>query len=409
MKKKLAFPKEKIKIFLFEKIHEAAKETFEAEGYSITEIPKALQGDELREIVMEAHVLGVRSRTNIRASEFEHAKRLLCVGCFSVGTDQVDVEAGLAHGVPVFNAPHSSTRSVAELTSACILALARKLTDKSAAMHQGNWEKSAAGSFEVRQKTLGIIGYGHIGQQVGLLTEALGMNVVFYDILKKLPLGRARALSSKADVLSSSDYVSLHVPGTAQTRNMMGEPEFRLMRPGSYLLNLSRGEVVDLGALRAALISGHLAGAALDVYPQEPAANADKFACDVVGIPNVILTPHIGGSTEEAQRNIGIEVARVLIDFLDNGSTVGAVNFPSVHLPTFPDSHRILNIHRNVPGALSEINQVVAEVGANVDAQYLSTFRDLGYLIMDVNKDLSDEVRDRISVLPKSVKTRLLY
>ena len=409
MSRELSFPKDKIKIFLFEKIQEAARLTFEAAGYSVTEIADALQGDALNEVLAEAHIVGVRSRTKVFQENLKHAKRLLAIGCFSVGTDQVALDEAAEMGVPVFNAPHSSTRSVAELSIAAVLSLTRRLADKSAKMHQGVWEKSASGSFEIRYKTLGIIGYGHIGQQVGLIAESLGMNVVFYDVLNKLALGRARSVDTLEEMLKISDFVTLHVPGTPETKNLISASKLELMKTGSCLLNMSRGNVVDLDALADALKKKKLSGAAVDVYPSEPAGNTNDFKCPLSGIENVIMTPHIGGSTEEAQRNIGIEVTDALIEFLDNGTTEGAVNFPAVHLPSFPNSRRILNVHRNLPGALSDVNNVIAELGANIDAQYLSTHGNIGYLIMDINNEVSDELKERIAKLDKSIKTRILY
>lgn len=408
-KKRLSFPKEKIKVLLLEKIHPEAAVAFEEAGYVAQVLPNAFGDDELIRALQDTHIIGVRSRTQIRAKHFEHARRLLAIGCFSVGTDQVDLDAATTAGVAVFNAPHSSTRSVAELALGNILALARRLGDKSARMHQGRWQKSVAGAVEVRDKTLGIVGYGHIGQQIGLLGEALGMNVLFYDVVKKLPLGRARAVDDMSDLLRVADFVSLHVPGGDVTRNLIAAAELQQMKAGSFLLNLSRGSVVDLTALAASLRSGHLAGAAVDVFPEEPAAGDAPFEHELCSLENVILTPHIGGSTEEAQRNIGREVARSLIEYLDVGSTEGAVNFPQVHLPLFPKSHRLLYVHQNIPGALSEVTKVIFDLGANIDSQYLGTYRDVGYLIMDINNELSEEVHAKISVLPKAIRTRILY
>ncbi|HEY3999447.1 MAG TPA: phosphoglycerate dehydrogenase, partial [Candidatus Xenobia bacterium] len=352
MSEALSYPKNKIQIVLAEKVHTAAADVFREAGYTVEMVPNALEGEQLAEVVSRAHVLGVRSRTKVRAAHLASAKRLMAVGCFSVGTDQVELEAATSQGIPVFNAPYSSTRSVAELTLCCVIGLARKMAERSMRMHQGHWEKAVEGSFEVRDKTLGIIGYGHIGQQVGLLAETLGMNVVFYDVVRKLPLGRARAMHRMMDVLEASDFVTLHVFGGATTRDLMGEAELAAMKRGSHLLNLSRGSVVDLAALKAALQSKHLAGAAIDVFPTEPAAGKAPFESPLQGLDNVILSPHVGGSTEEAQRGIGAEVATALVSFLDSGATEGAVNFPTVHLRPFPHAHRILNIHRNVPGAL---------------------------------------------------------
>lgn len=406
---KYSFPKEKIKIVLSERIDSSARECFLEHGYSVEIIDSALEGDDLIKNFNDSHVLGVRSRSKINEDFLSKAKRLLCVGCFTVGTDQVELDAARKYGVPVFNAPYSSTRSVAELSLSCMVALARKLGDQNMNMHQGRWEKVAKGSYEVREKTLGIIGYGHIGQQLGLLAESFGLNVVFYDTLKKLPLGRAKAASSLSELFSQSDFISLHVPSTPETENMIGEKELKACKKGAYIINHSRGRVVELLALKEAITSGHIGGAAIDVFPLEPESNSSSFDSPLCGVPNVIMSPHIGGSTEEAQRNIGREVALSLINFIDGGSTMGAVNFPNIHLPTLHGSHRILNIHKNLPGALSEVNQVISEVGANIDAQYLSTTQDIGYLIMDINKEVSEEVKEKLSLLPKSIKTRVLF
>jgi len=409
MNSKYSYPKEKIKIVLSEKIDPAARATFEEAGYKVEEISHALEGDFLADLSQTVHVLGVRSRSKITDQFLGQAKRLLCVGCFTVGTDQVELTPALQNGIPVFNAPHASTRSVAELTIACVLSLSRRLGDQNRCMHDGTWEKSASGSREVRDKTIGIIGYGHIGQQVGLLAESLGLNVYFYDVVKKLPLGRAKPSASLDELLSKVDILSLHVPSTPETEGMINESALIKTRKGVLIINHSRGRVIDIAALRQSIVTGHVGGAAVDVFPSEPESNSAPFVSELCGLPNVILSPHVGGSTVEAQTNIGIEVARALIEFLDTGSTMGAVNFPNVSLPLLTTSHRIINIHRNLPGALSEVNQVISEVGANIDAQYLSTSADIGYLIMDINKDVSEEVRDRIAALPKSIKTRMLF
>ena len=405
----LSYPKSKIRVVLAEKIHASAVETFREAGYEVESVAHALDSDELARVIEDVHILGLRSRTKVTAAHLGKARRLLAIGSFAIGTDQVALDTATSGGVPVFNAPHSSTRSVAEMTIANVVNLARRIPEASSRMHQGRWEKTAVGAVEVRNKTLGIIGYGHIGQQVGLLGEMLGLDVLFYDVLKKLPLGRARAVSSLADVLGHSNFVTLHVPGGASTRNMIGKAELAAMRKGAFFINASRGSVVDLDALRASLVGGHIGGAALDVFPQEPAEARAAFEHPLQGVPNVILTPHVGGSTEEAQRNIGREVATSLVSFLDTGATQGAVNFPAVNLPPFPEGHRILNIHRNVPGVLSAINHVIAEVGANIHAQYLNTWKDIGYLIMDIDHTVSEEVRERISALPDTVRTRVLH
>lgn len=404
-----SYPRHRIGITLVENAHPAAAEALEARGYSVHIVPRALEGEDLQKVMAACHVLGVRSRTKVRAEHLALANRMLAIGCFSVGTDQVDIGAAAHYGIPVFNAPHASTRSVAELTLGCIVALARRLGDKSNALHGGFWDKSLAGAHEVRGRSVGIVGYGHIGQQVGLLAEAFGMRVLFYDVVKKLALGLARLVPDLDTLLEESDFVTLHVPETALTQSMIDTEQLARMRRGSYLLNLSRGKVVDASALRAALASGHLAGAALDVFHTEPVPQVGPFDVGFNDLNNVILTPHIGGNTEEAQKNIGLEVAHSLAEFIDRGSTEGAVNFPQVNLPTRPESHRILNIHRNVPGVLAKVNQIVSEVGANIEAQHLATQGDIGYLVMDVNRELSDEVRARMSDLPMNIRTRILY
>ncbi|RMG44227.1 MAG: phosphoglycerate dehydrogenase [Candidatus Dadabacteria bacterium] len=407
---KTSFPKEKIKILLLEGIHQSAAEEFNSADYRAEIRKSALNEDQLSELIPSVHILGIRSRTQITPRVLKQARRLLAIGCFCIGTNQVALKEARTAGTVVFNAPFSNTRSVAELTMAEIVMLARKAVQRSIELHQGRWEKTAAGSYEVRNKTVGIIGYGHIGPQVGLLAEAFGMKVIFYDIVPKLPLGNARPAGSLQEVLREADFVTLHVPETDQTRGMISSEELKVMKEGSYLLNLSRGSVVDLDALAEAIKSGHLAGAALDVYPEEPAARVDSFNSVVCGLPNVILTPHVGGSTVEAQQAIGREVASSLIKFLDTGSTSGAVNFPQVELPLLDrDCHRILNIHRNVPGVMRDINNIIADTGVNIEAQYLSTMDNIGYLIMDVGKDISREVKKRIDSLEASIRTRLLF
>ncbi len=404
-----SFPRHKIRVTLLENIHPAAREALVESGYTVDVVPKALEGDDLAAVLAESHVVGLRSRTKLRGPQLEHAGRLLAIGCFTVGTDQVDVAAAAQHGVPVFNAPHASTRSVAELTMGCVIGLARRLGDKSQKLHAGQWDKSLSGAHEVRGRTIGLVGYGHIGQQVGLLAEAFGMRVLFFDIQKKLPLGLARPVPAVEVLLDDADFVSLHVPETTLTRGMIGAPQLARMKRGSYLLNLSRGSVVAIDALKQALVGGHLGGAALDVFPQEPTPAQAEWRSDLAGVANVLLTPHVGGNTEEAQRNIGLEVAHSLTAFVDTGSTEGAVNFPPINLPPRDDTHRVLNVHRNVPGVLASVTAIVSELGANIEAQQLSTTRDIGYLVMDVDRELSDAVRERIAALPVSIKTRLLY
>jgi D-3-phosphoglycerate dehydrogenase len=409
MQKQYSFPPQKMKILLLEGIHPACVERFAQSGYQAELHAAALSEDELCEKIASVHLLGIRSKTQVTERVLQRGRNLLSIGCFCIGTDQVDLAAASSLGVPVFNAPFSNTRSVAELTLAEMIMLARRAAHKSQLMHKGVWEKSAEGCVEVRNKTIGIVGYGHIGPQVGLLAEAFGMRVYFYDILGKLPLGNAAPVSSLDELLALSDFVTLHVPDTAETRNMIGKSQLDKMRPGSFLLNLSRGRVVDLDAVAEALRTGRLGGAGVDVFPEEPKSNDEPFSCQLSGLDNVILTPHIGGSTAEAQRNIGLEVGNTLVKFTETGSTTGSVNFPQVELPLVRESHRILNIHKNVPGVLSSINRIIAEVGANIRAQYLSTLGDVGYLIIDLDREISVAVKDQIDALETSIRTRLLF
>lgn len=409
MKKKLSFPKNKIRILLLEDIHEITRKRLEEAGYTVSEIKRSLSPDELTKEISDVHMLGVRSKTKITEGHLEQGRRLLAIGCFGVGTNQVALDRATTLGIPVFNAPYGNTRSVAELTLGYVIMLARRATDKNTKMHQGRWDKSATGAMEVRGKTIGIVGFGHIGQQIGVLAEAIGMDVLFFDSIQKLPLGNAHQVDTLAELLEKADFVSLHVPGQLRGKTLVGKKELELMKQGSYLLNLSRGDLVDLQALKDALLSQHLGGAAFDVFSSEPKTNDEPFQTELAGIENVILTPHIGGSTEEAQYNIGVEVSAAFVKFIDAGSTIGAVNFPQVNLSSFPESHRILNIHKNVPGVLSEVNKIISDLGANIDSQYLNTYRDIGYLIMDINKNLSEEVKEKIGSLPTSIKTRMLY
>jgi D-3-phosphoglycerate dehydrogenase len=409
MAKQFSFPPEKIKVLFLEGIHPAAADRMRQSGYQTEMIKAAYSEDELCKAIGSVHILGIRSKTSVTGRVLEHAKSLLAVGCFCIGTDQVDLDEARRRGVPVFNAPFSNTRSVAELAIAEMIMLARQAAHKSQLLHAGVWEKSADGCCEVRNKTVGIVGYGHIGPQVGLLAEAFGMKVYYFDVVGKLPLGNATPVGSLKELLNLSDFVTLHVPDTAETRSMISRAEIEQMKAGSFLLNLSRGRVVDLDAVKEALVSKKLAGAAIDVFPEEPKSNEDPFSSPLCGLNNVILTPHIGGSTIEAQRNIGIEVASTFVKYIETGSTTGAVNFPQVELPVVKDSHRILNIHRNVPGVLSSINQIIASMGANIRAQYLETRGDVGYLIIDVDSDISAAVKSSIDELDTSIKTRMLF
>jgi D-3-phosphoglycerate dehydrogenase / 2-oxoglutarate reductase len=401
---------EEPKILLLENIHAAAEENFRSGGFGRVERRSGSPVEaQLTGMLRDVHVLGIRSKTEISERVLDSAPDLLAIGCFCIGTDQVDIEAATRRGVAVFNAPFSNTRSVAELTIAEVVMLARRAVQRSMELHHGRWEKSAKGCMEVRRKTIGIVGYGHIGPQVGLLAEALGMRVVFHDINKKLPLGNARQLAGLDKLLTVSDFVTLHVPDTPLTRGMISHDQLRMMPAGSYLLNLSRGSVVDIGALRDALVSGHLAGAALDVFPHEPNSSKDPFQSEMRGLDNVILTPHIGGSTEEAQRNIGLEVSEALMTYARTGSSMGCANLPEVQLPAIEESYRVLNIHKDMPGVLSRINGLIAAMSVNIKAQSYNTRGGIGYLIMDVERSLSRAVQKQIEALGSSIRTRLLF
>ncbi|MFC5740355.1 phosphoglycerate dehydrogenase [Dyella tabacisoli] len=409
---KTSFPKQDIKVLLLEGVSQNAVENFRRAGYSQIEFhEKSLPEAELKARIADAHLVGIRSRTHLTGEVLAQAKRLIAVGCFCIGTNQVDLEAARRLGIPVFNAPYSNTRSVAELVIAEAIMLLRGIPQKNALCHRGGWTKSAAGSFETRDKVLGIVGYGHIGTQVGVLAEGLGMRVIFHDIESKLSLGNARASAGLNDLLERADVVTLHVPETPATQMMIGASEIARMRSGAMLINASRGSVVDIDALAAALRSGHLAGAAVDVFPIEPKGNDDAFVSPLVGMDNVILTPHIGGSTLEAQDNIGIEVANKLVRYSDNGSTLSAVNFPEVSLPEHPNSRRLLHIHKNVPGMLSRINELFSAGNINIDAQFLQTDPQVGYVVIDVSTTEAQAVllKDQLAAIPGTLRSRVLY
>lgn len=407
---RLSLERNKLKVVLLEGIHPSAVEAFTADGYTQIEThPKALEGQALIDAIADAHFVGLRSRTQLTAEVLEQAQKLVAVGAFCIGTNQIALDAAAKRGVPVFNAPFSNTRSVAELVLAEIIMLMRGIPQKNALLHRGGWMKSAANSFEVRGKTLGIIGYGHIGTQLGLLAETLGMRVVFYDIETKLPLGNARQLSTLDELLAEADVVSLHVPETPDTKNMMGAERIARMKKGSFLINASRGTVVDIDALAAALESKHILGAAIDVFPVEPKGNEGDFQSPLIRFENVLLTPHIGGSTGEAQESIGREVASKLIRYSNNGSTLSAVNFPEVSLPAHPGLCRILHIHRNVPGMLTRINERLSNAGINIASQYLQTNQHVGYVVVDVENEGSAEALHEISDLEGTIRARVLY
>jgi D-3-phosphoglycerate dehydrogenase len=402
--------KDKIKILLLEGVHPCALESLRAEGYqNVDQLGHALQGDELAARLGDVHMLGIRSRTQLTAEVLSQTPRLKAVGCFCIGTNQVDLAASMARGVPVFNAPYSNTRSVAELVLAEAILLLRGVPQKTAQMHEGVWQKSASSSFEVRGKTLGVVGYGNIGSQLGVLAEGLGMNVIFYDVVRKLNLGNARQVESLDELLGSADVVSLHVPANRATADMIGADELERLKQSAVLINASRGNVVDLKSLANRIRTGKLLGAAIDVYPEEPKSNNEPFVSDLRGLPNVILTPHIGGSTMEAQENIGREVAEKLIRYSDNGSTRSAVNFPEVSLPEHSGQHRLLHIHKNAPGVLTAVNQVLSAANVNIAGQYLQTNNDIGYVVIDVEAGYPKDVRSALKAIDGTIRTRVLY
>ena len=406
---KTSLDKAKIKFLLLEGVHQSAVDALQAAGYSnIDYYQKALPDDELKAKIADAHFVGIRSRTQLTAEVFAAAKKLTAVGCFCIGTNQVDLKAATEHGVAVFNAPFSNTRSVAELVIAEAILLLRGIAEKNAAAHRGEWLKSAVGSYEIRGKRLGIIGYGSIGMQLSVIAEGLGMEVCFTDVVNKLPLGNAMQVSL-GELLATSDIVSLHVPETASTQNMMGANEIAQMKAGAILINASRGTVVDIPALCDALSDNRLSGAAIDVFPEEPRGNNDEFVSPLREFDNVFLTPHIGGSTMEAQQNIGLEVADKLVKYSDNGTTTSSVNFPEVALPAHPGKHRLLHIHRNVPGILSAINQVFSETQTNISGQYLQTNEDIGYVVMDIDQASSAEAWKKLSQIPDTIRCRILF
>jgi D-3-phosphoglycerate dehydrogenase len=402
--------KDKINFVLLEGINDRAGDVIRRAGYdSLVQRTGALDDQALVDVIKDAHFLGIRSRTRLSDALLDQASKLTAIGCFCIGTDQVQLDAARRRGIPVFNAPYANTRSVAELVLAEIIFLMRGISAKHMAAHRGEWMKTAEGAHEVRGKVLGIVGYGHIGSQLGILAEGLGMRVVYHDIVDKLPLGNADPLTSLNDVLECADVVSLHVPDTALTRNLIGASELACMRPGAHLINASRGKVVDIEALAAALKAERLGGAAIDVFPVEPSNARETFVSELRGMDNVILTPHIGGSTREAQENIALDVAAKLVRYSDNGSTMGAVNFPEVALPDHAGARRIMHIHRNEPGVLQAINGIVSSAGINIVSQYLQTLPDIGYVVMDVETDDTPSLVAELDRVPATIRTRYLY
>lgn len=406
---KTSLDKSKIKFLLLEGVHQSAVDTLNAAGYTnIDYLKTALGEDELIERIQDAHFVGLRSRTQLTRRVFENAPKLIAAGCFCIGTNQVDLKAAQEHGVVVFNAPYSNTRSVAELVIAEAILLLRNIPQKNFVCHRGGWDKSAVGAYEIRGKTLGLVGYGSIGSQTSVLAESLGMQVQFYDVITKLPLGNASQVRDFDELLKTSDIISLHVPETAATQDMIGAREIGLMKKGAILINASRGTVVDIDALADAVKSGHIAGAAIDVFPEEPKANGDEFISPLRGLDNVILTPHIGGSTMEAQANIGVEVAEKLIKYSDNGTTITSVNFPEVALPGHPDAYRLLHVHANIPGVLSAINKIFSDNKINISSQYLQTNDKVGYVVVDINSPYSESLLEQLKQIEGTIRCRVL-
>ena len=408
--KKFSLDKNQIRILLLEGVHPSAVEAFHQAGYTnIESLKTALDENELAAKIKNVHVVGIRSKTQITAEVLQKAKKLIAIGCFCIGTNQVDKKAAKMQGIPVFNAPFSNTRSVAELVIAECIMLMREIPRKNAIAHRGGWDKSAGRSYEVRNKNLGIVGYGHIGSQVSVLAEALGMNIYYFDLEKKLSLGNAHACQSLDELLAVSDAVTLHVPETELTINMISEQQIAMMRKGAVLINASRGSVVNYQAVAGALRSGQLSGAGADVFPEEPASNSDPFQSVLQEFDNVILTPHIGGSTVEAQEKIGEEVAEKLVKYSDNGSTIGAVNFPQISLQPNVGKQRFLHIHQNMPGLLKEVNYVFTAKGINIASVFLQTDAEIGYAIIDTESNLGVHVLDELKAIPHTIRARMLY
>lgn len=406
----LSLNKDKIRFLLLEGVHDNALKVLNEAGYTNIEyIKTALDEDELIEKIKDAHFIGIRSRTQLTRKVLESAEKLICIGCFCIGTNQVDLDAALELGIPIFNAPYSNTRSVAELVLAETIMLMRGIPEKNAVVHRGGWNKSAKDSYEVRGKTMGIVGYGSIGSQLSVLCEGLGMKVIYHDVLTKLPLGNAVQVGSFDELLEKADVVTLHVPDLPSTRNMMTAREFGKMKDGSFFINAARGGCVNIDDLAAALESGKLLGAAIDVFPKEPKSADEEFISPLRAFENVILTPHVGGSTQEAQANIGLEVADKFVRYSDMGDTTSAVNFPNVSIPFTDKSHRLLHIHQNVPGVLSQVNASFADAGINITAQSMMTRGDVGYLVMDVDDNDSTKALERLRAIPQTIKVRVLF
>lgn len=405
----ISYPKNRINVLLLENVHSYAVEAFKAEGFNVEVYPAGLDEDELCEKIKNVSVLGIRSKTQVTAKVLENASRLMTIGAFCIGTNQIDLKEATKRGVAVFNAPYSNTRSVVELVIGEIIVLIRNIADKSAKMHQGKWDKSAKGSFEIRGKKLGIVGYGNIGAQLSVLAESMGMKVFYYDREERLALGNATKCKSLKELLEQVDIVSLHTDGRKENTNMIGQKEFDLMKPGVIFLNLSRGHIVDIKALRENIKSGKVAGCAIDVFPYEPKSNDEEFVSELRGLPNTLLTPHIGGSTLEAQENIAQFVSGKFLDYINTGGTSNSVNFPNLSLPILENAHRLIHIHSNVPGILARINQILATNGINIVGQYLKTNESIGYVITDINKEYNKEVIKELRAIEHTIKFRMLY
>jgi D-3-phosphoglycerate dehydrogenase len=405
----ISYPKNRIHVLLLENVHPYAVEAFKAEGFNVEVYPAGLDEDELCEKIKNVSVLGIRSKTMVTAKVLANANRLMTIGAFCIGTNQIDLKEATKRGVAVFNAPYSNTRSVVELVIGEIILLIRNIADKSAMMHKGKWDKSAKGSFEIRGKKLGIVGYGNIGSQLSVLAESLGMKVLYYDREERLALGNATKCRSMKELMEQADIVSLHTDGRKENTNMIGPKEFDLMKKGVIFLNLSRGHIVDIKALKENVQSGKVAGCAIDVFPHEPKSNVEEFVSELRGLPNTLLTPHIGGSTLEAQENIAQFVSGKFLDYINNGGTSNSVNFPNLSLPILENAHRLIHIHTNVPGILARINQVLAENGINIVGQYLKTNESIGYVITDINKGYNESVIKELRAIENTIKFRVLY
>ena len=406
---KFSYPKSRIKVLLLENVHPIGIHLLQEEGYEVEVISSALNEEELCEKIKTVSILGIRSKTNVTKKVLENANRLLAIGAFCIGTNQIDLETCQEKGIAVFNAPFSNTRSVVEMAIAEIIFLMRRFQDKSVGMHQGNWDKSATGSFEIRGKKLGIVGYGNIGAQLSVLAENMGMNVFYYDVIEKLALGNATKVDSLDKLLSTCDMISLHVDGRKDNKCLIDREKIGKMKPGAILVNLSRGHVVDIPALRDAILSGHLAGCAVDVFPEEPKNNKESFESQLKGLPNTILTPHIGGSTLEAQENIARFVPGKIMEYINTGNTFNSVNFPNIQLPFLKDAHRLIHIHHNEPGVLAKINQVLANFNINIVGQYLKTNEKIGYVITDIDKVYEAEAIETLKTIPGTIRFRTLY